>query len=318
LLVALCAASVSAAEADGGYAGSFLQVPIGARPTAMGGAYIAVSNDGAGALYNPAGLATLKKLMFSSSYRAMQLDRKLGYASLIIPVEGDAALGLQWLYAGSGSVTARDADGYALDHEFSSNNHDFAAVFAKKFEKYVAAGARLNYYVSTIPEVSTNSIGFDVGAMLYVDQLFDRAKRETFPIKDIQLGLTVRNIGYKLPWNSQMYNITYGGVNEGYTQDDRVPIQVGLGASATFFERKLLLASDVIKNEKQAFQFRAGGEYYVVPEFAIRAGYGEKRFTAGTGYIFKFHKNSLAIDYAFSTDRADEGSEHIFSFDFLF
>ena len=107
-LIALCTASVSAADGDGGYAGSYLQVPIGARPTAMGGAYIAVSNDGAGALYNPAGLCEIKKLMFSSSYRAMQLDRKLGYVGLMIPVEGDASIGLQWIYAGSGSVTARD------------------------------------------------------------------------------------------------------------------------------------------------------------------------------------------------------------------
>ena len=34
-------------EADGGTAGAFLQIPTGARPTAMGGAYISISDDGA-------------------------------------------------------------------------------------------------------------------------------------------------------------------------------------------------------------------------------------------------------------------------------
>ena len=44
------------ADARGGYAGSFFQIPAGARPTAMGGAYTAISNDGAAPLFNPAGL----------------------------------------------------------------------------------------------------------------------------------------------------------------------------------------------------------------------------------------------------------------------
>ena len=50
----------------------------------------------------------------------------------------------------------------------------------------------------------------------------------------------------------------------------------------------------------------------------LRAGYGDGRLAAGTGYLFAVGKHQLAIDYAFSTDKADEGSEHIFSFDLLF
>ena len=87
VIVLLIAAGLTvpavAAEGDGGQAGAFLQVPIGARPTAMGGAYLAVSDDGAAPLFNPAGIALLRRPMFSSSYRFMQLDRSLGYASLL-------------------------------------------------------------------------------------------------------------------------------------------------------------------------------------------------------------------------------------------
>ena len=34
--------------------------------------------------------------------------------------------------------------------------------------------------------------------------------------------------------------------------------------------------------------------------------------------MFKFGERALAIDYAFSSDKVDEGSDHIFSFDLLF
>jgi len=50
----------------------------------------------------------------------------------------------------------------------------------------------------------------------------------------------------------------------------------------------------------------------------LRGGYSDKRLVAGTGYLFQIGKNALSVDYAFSTDKADEGAEHIFSFDLLF
>ncbi|MGD8922665.1 MAG: PorV/PorQ family protein [Candidatus Zixiibacteriota bacterium] len=318
VLLAVLATGALAADGDGGYAGAFLQVPIGARPTALGGAYVAVSNDGAGVLYNPAGLTAVKQLLFASSYRAMQLDRKLGYVNFLIPVEGDATLGFSYLYAGSGSVTARDADGYALDHNFDFNNHDFSVIFAKQFEKYLSLGGRLHFYYARFPEVDATSVGFDIGGMLHVDELINRETREFMPVRDIQVGLVVKHISVKYPWNSQEYNIRYTTDDLGYVQDDKVPIEVALGASARFLQRKLMLTTDLSKNDKQATEFHGGAEYFISPEFALRAGYGDKRLTAGTGYVFKFGKRLFAVDYAFSTDKADEGSEHIFSFDLLF
>jgi len=316
--VVLVAAAVTAEDGDGGYAGSFLQVPIGARPTAMGGAYIGVSNDGAGALFNPAGLANLKSRLFATSYRVMKLDRKLGYVTAVFPIQNEATLGVHWLYAGSGSVTMRDFNGRPLDADFSQNNHAFAVLFAKRFEKYFSFGIKLNYYHATIPEVTASSIGFDCGLMLYVDELIDREKRDELPIKNIQAGLTIKNLGMKYPWNSQKFNTVYRGDSRGFEQDDKVPLEIGLGGSARVFKSKLLLAADVVKNEEQGAVFQTGTEFIITSDFVVRGGYGDKRFTAGTGYVFKFGKQLLAIDYAFSTDKADEGSEHIFSFDLLF
>jgi hypothetical protein len=318
LLPLLIATSVPAGEGDGGYAGVFLQVPIGARPTGMGGAYLAVSNDGAGALYNPAGLVTLQRLTFATSYRAMKLDRSLGYVSLLIPVENRAVLGFNWLYAGSGSVVARDNDGYELDHEISQNNHDFSAIFAKRFEKFLSVGMKLNYYHLAMTDISASSIGFDFGVMLYIDQLFDRERRVDLPVKDMQIGLTAKYINVKFPWNSEKYNLAHTGNTRGYEQRDQIPVEIGLGGSARVLKRKLLLAVDLLKNVKQGPEFHAGGEYSPVPEVGLRAGFGDGRFSVGAGHVMKLGKQILAVDYAFSTDKADEGSEHIFSFDLLF
>jgi len=307
-----------AADGDGGNAGAFLQVPIGARPTAIGGAYIAVADDGAGPFFNPAGIANLKKNLFASSYRAMQLDRTLAYASILFPAKGNTALGVSWLYGGSGSVATRNNEGKLLGHDISQNNHDFSVIFAKRFEGFFSAGFRASYLHTTFAEMTAYTVSFDIGAMFYLDYLFDRETRDLMPIHDIKIGVVVRNLAAKYKWNNQKYYLQYSDYVLGSNQDDKVPFELGLGSSARFLNRKLLLAADIIINEKENAAFHGGGEYFVSPEFALRTGFSDGRFTAGSGYLFNLKNYALAIDYAFSTDKADEGSEHIFSFDFLF
>jgi hypothetical protein len=314
----LLAGAVSAEEGDGGYAAPWLQVPVGARPTAMGGAYLAISDDGAAPMFNPAGLGKLQRPLLASSYRAMALDRTLGYVTAVSPVRGQSALGVHWLYAGSGKVEARDSDGYPTGHDISLAAHDIAIIFAKQVAPYLAIGVNMNYVLVDMPELDANSIGFDFGAMLYVEQLFDRENRDALAIRDLQVGIVAKHFGQRFKFVSDKYNLKYTTSDIGTEQEDKVPVEIGLGVSGRLFDRRLLLASDVLKTEHQGAALHAGAEYFVTEQFMLRGGYSDKRLTAGTGYLFKLGTKGLAIDYAFSTDKVDEGSEHIFSFDLLF
>lgn len=318
LTLVLTTPSLFAVEGNGGYANAFLQVPIGARPTSLGGAYIAVSDDAAGVLFNPAGHNSLVRPLLGLSYRAMQLDRKLGYVTGLIPVKNNSTIGLHYLYAGYGSVEARDGDGYLVGHEISMNNHQFSVTFAKRFEDYISAGVNVSYIHSAYTEIKGNTIGFDFGAMLYVDELVSREKRDQMPVQAITMGLVVRNITKTLRWNSELYTFKYSTDGLGAEQTDEFPIEVGVGGSARFFKRALLLSVDAVKNTKQEFSPRFGAEYQLIKELALRAGYGQDRLAAGAGFLFSIGARTLAVDYAFSPERVDEGSEHIFSFDFLF
>ena len=324
LLISLCivlagVAVVSAEDGDGGYAAAFLQVPIGARPTGMGGAFIAVSDDGAAAFYNPAGIAALHKPMFSTSYRAMSLDRSLGYVGIMFPTRGNSSLGFNWLYAGSGSVEARNSDGDPLGYDFTQHNHAISVIFAKRFENYASAGFRGTYLHSQFAEMSAFTVSFDLGFMFYFSQLYDRDVRETIFVQDIQAGIVVRNLAATYKWNNENYLREHIGPDAiASDKEDKVPMAFGFGSSARFFKRKLLLDTDLLKSEQHDFAVHAGAEFFITPQFAVRGGYSDKSLTAGTGYVFKFGNRVLAVDYAFSSAKVDEGSEHIFSFDLLF
>ena len=310
--------TIRAEDGDGGYAGAFLQVPVGARPTAMGGAYLGISDDGAGVLYNPAGIAVIRKPVFATSYRAMKLDRQLGYVTVLFPAKGYSTVGVHWLYAGVGDVEGRDSDGALTGNVLSMNNHVFSLLFAKRFVPLFSAGLKASYQHSQFAEMTAYCVSFDLGLMFYLDQLVNRERRDLMPVQDIRAGLVIKHMEAKYIWNNEDYLLRYTEGNQfGVEQEDKVPTVIGLGGSARFFERKLLVAADMRKNAEQDLAFHGGLEYTLIPEAALRGGYSDGRFTAGAGYLFKMGRHTLAVDYAFSTDRADEGSEHIFSFDLL-
>lgn len=318
-ILAVLSPNINSAEGEAGYAGSFLQIPIGARPSGMGGAYLAISDDGSGPLFNPAGSANLKSRIFTTSYRVLGLDRTLAYASIIFPAKANSVVGVNWLYAGSGSVEARNSVGQPLGHEISLNTHDFGVLFAKRFEDAVAAGLKLNYYHADFTEISSGSVGIDFGLMLYVDQLFDREKRDFMKVRNIQIGATAKNIGSRFVWNNGNYMARYRGINVSASeQEDDIPVEFGLGTSARFLNQSLTIAGDFLKDTKTDARIHAGAEYLHQRKMAIRGGISDGSLTAGAGYVFKIGKQTLAIDYAFSTDKVGEGEEHIFSFDLLF
>jgi len=303
--------NLTAATEDGGYAGAFLKMAIEARPAAMGGAYVGFSNDAAGQLYNPAGLQTITTRIFSSSYRLMKLDRKMGFISMVLPTRLQSALGVSWLYAGYGDVEGRDKAGFLSGEMISSNEHVFGVSFAKRFVPYLGLGVKLNFYLKKHAGISANSIGIDLGGLLHIDSLFPYGSMEYKAINDIQVGGTIKHIAAKYPWEEE-------DVDLAATRTDEFPMAFALGASFKTFKRKLLVAADLEKNTKQSFLVRLGAEYFIDRGLRIRSGVNDGTLTAGAGFSFELDRVMLVINYAFVNERVDEGSDHIFTLDLNF
>ncbi|SYZ73895.1 conserved hypothetical protein [Candidatus Zixiibacteriota bacterium] len=296
---------------DGGYAGAFLQMSVQARPAAMGGAYIGYSDDAAGQLYNPAGIASVTQKTFTSAYRMMKLDRKLGFVSMLFPTRLESALGFSWVYAGYGSLAERNTSGQDLGTTIGSNEHDFAISFAKHFLPALNVGTKLNYYYKTLGDQNANSVGINLGIMIMADSLFPYGYMDKKPITDIRIGLVVDHIAAKYPWNGASNSLSA-------TQNDKFPVTFGLGVSGRTINRQLLILADLEKNTKQSAKFRFGGEFDMKNNFKLRAGLNNGILTAGMGYKFMMKSFALQFDYAFLAERTDEGSDHLFGFSLIF
>jgi len=328
-LIILCLPLLSLAEVGtGGYAGAYMKLSVEPRPAAVGGAYIAISDDAAGQLYNPAGVSAIRHSVFTSSYRAMTLDRSMGFVSILMPTRNKSALGLSWQYVGSGSVDIRNNDGDNMGTSMSSNEHIFSITFSKQFTPFLGLGSKLQYLLKdgfssggtatkrnfdVIYDNSASSIGINLGALLFVDSLFEYGTMEAKPFNDIKVGLVFNNLAAEYKWSSN------DNPNLSSAPADKFPYIVTGGVSFKTFQRNLLVALDLEKVEKRAISVKFGGEYRYNNKFALRTGLDDGIITAGLGYQFDLGENNiLEFDYAFSSARVEEGSDHLFGFHFKF
>lgn len=310
----MCVTQVShAGDGEAGFLAPWLEVPMVARAAAMGDAFVSVQGGLQGSMYNPANISDLRKARFTSSYRVMQLDRRLLHAGVSAPLPEDATLALTWRYADYGHLAIRQsATGQELGGTLGQDEHFFTLVFAKRFSKKVSLGVGASYYNYKFDDITANSALVEIGGLFHLDQVF--YDRETLPdakITDMNLGLSIKGIGSKVPINTSDYYGTNDGVDTSYS----IPIKVSVGASARAFDRQLLVATEIEEHEILGPRVKFGAEYTLRNQLALRAGLNRGDLTAGAGFIFGLGKNSLIIDYAFQAGRVEEGSEHIFTFE---
>ena len=98
---------ISYANGPGTTTANFLKIGIGARATAMGEAFTALSNDGTSLYWNPAGLIQMEKRELSATYNLWFQQIKQGYLGFGFPSLG-GIVGLGANYVDMGEIEGRD------------------------------------------------------------------------------------------------------------------------------------------------------------------------------------------------------------------
>ena len=88
--------TISAQNKVGTTAADFLSIPIGARATAMGGAFVANAKDVTAAYWNPGALAKLNSSEFTASYADWIFGTNHNWAGLVIKLDNDNAFAISF------------------------------------------------------------------------------------------------------------------------------------------------------------------------------------------------------------------------------
>ncbi|MFQ6115663.1 MAG: hypothetical protein ACE5NG_16505, partial [bacterium] len=205
LWLALVSGFMPCLFAQGGVAGAFLRLGIGARAKAMGDAYTALARGIEASYYNPAGLPYLENKEFMSSYRFLSLDRQFTSLGFGVPIQPkvdksgsrviDGGFALSWIHAGVGDIDGRDSDG-RHSGDLSNSENAFVFSFALNPVRILSLGLSVKVLWNRFPDVgikgetvSASGVGFDFGALLS-------------PIQWVTFGVAVKDINSKYAWNT--------------------------------------------------------------------------------------------------------------------
>jgi hypothetical protein len=281
-LLALAALALLAGSAfagsDGrkGTAGATeLQIPVGARGTALGGA-VAGDVTGIEAMYwNPAGLAATNATEALFTHTEYFAGMKLNYAGIAAKAGGFGTLGFAAKVLSIGDVLvtteqAPDGTGEVLTPTFSV----LGLTWAREFTDRVNFGATANYVSENLANNTATGVAFDFGVQYLTGW------------KGVKIGMTMKNIGNAMSFTGPGFEILTRDPAADPNAGNR-----GLSFSSTSFNMPsyftLSSSVDVLRSSDQAlvalgsFQnnnfsgdnVRGGLEWAFKDAFALRGSY---------------------------------------------
>ncbi len=289
---ALCLAVPPAWSAPAGFA--FLEVPVGARAAAMGGAYVSLADGAEAAFWNPAGLAGVRGTQVSGSHvefvQSLKHDQFAAAGQLF---GGGIAASIRAMY--SQPIDQRDELGN-LTGTFGSHDLEFQLAYGRQASPGLRVGAGAQVVRERIDNESATTWSGGAGAT-WLPQAHP----------SLRFGVAAQHLG-----PSAHYQIDG---QEGAPVALPAALQAG-GAWTRPLSRGFAVTTALDARATRGRQMTEGlgAELASDTGAALRLGWREgddlTRFSAGVGY----RRGTFTVDYAFVPARLDLGDTHRFSF----
>ena len=156
--------SVSAAGTD---AASFLDIPVGAGPASLGGAYTALAENGYAPVWNPAGLGFVALTEVAAQHLSYLESIRYEFLSFVHPLGAASAFGISAQYLSSGDIPETDNFGASLGH-FSSHYGAYSLALGHAFTERLSVGFSGRYIDAKISDINAHAFSGDVGTMYRV------------------------------------------------------------------------------------------------------------------------------------------------------
>ncbi|MBL4889937.1 MAG: hypothetical protein JKX97_07965 [Candidatus Lindowbacteria bacterium] len=145
-----------------------LRTGVGARPAALGNAYVGVTGDLYTMNWNPAGISFLTATEAAASHSSLIADVSHTYAAVGVPV-GSLVFGLSINYIDYGSAGQRfeiaGVNPTAIGGTLEPSAAVVSGTLAKKFTEQFAAGVNLKAVNVDLVDQSSTAVAFDAGAV---------------------------------------------------------------------------------------------------------------------------------------------------------
>lgn len=316
------------AEQVGTSMANFLKIGVGSRATAMGGAFVAMTDDASATFWNPAGLALIEKNEAMFQTTKWTADTDLYYLSVAIPLSDLGTFGASIYSFNSGDMeetTVSQPDG--TGRLFSASNFSMGISYARSFTEQLSVGFTVKYISENLSRESASAIAFDIGSIFKTDIL-----------NGMRIGLALSNLGGTMKLEGPDLNVSHD-INTGLptnkfvdaslgTQEWQLPLlfRIGLGTYVIKNENTSLSIEGAFNDSRDfASRYNLGSEFIIniveEQKVALRIGYlgnyDEAGLTAGVGLLITLAGFDFKFDYAYA-DMNRLGNAHRYTLSILF
>ncbi len=292
-------------------AAPFLQIGVGARAIAMGGAFVATANDASAMYWNPAGLGRLDGVEIIFVHTRWIAEMSYEYAGFTIPLGTAGTLGANFTLFDAGEMKVRTLE-YQEGTGVYFEARDLAIGLAYGFNltDRFSLGFNLKYISQKIWHENAESIAIDIGT------LYNTA------LEGLRIGAALTNFGADMKMAGDDLLVYYDQDPTRTGDNDRVFAELQTNSWSLPLNFQMGVAMDVINNPMHLLTLAVDGvhpidntesihlgvEYGFKGSFFVRAGYrnlflrdSEEGFTLGGGVNVALMGNfELIADYAYA------------------
>ncbi len=303
--------------------GAFSRMGFGARGIGMGNAMSTVTTGNLVSYYNPALTVFQEGNSFQTSYSFLSLDRSLNFLNFTRKFDfygkdtssqnreprSTAGFTIGVINSGVGKIDGRDNQGFKTG-ELSTSENQFFLGIANRFSKKLSIGLNAKfYYYSLYEDISSTSIGLDIGALYRVNENF-------------KVALMVSDINSKYEWNT---GDLYG--QEGTTTEDKFPVLLKIGLGYQNLEKGIIIGLDYENSGANSNIVRLGVEYNLIESLYLRGGIDQfdlsnqdrpAKPSLGFSYFKTFGDIVVGVDYAFQIEQYSPQDRHIVGVNVVF
>lgn len=307
LLTILCFRTVSAQNPNLGTSGAqFLQLPVGARSEAMGGAIVGLADDASAIFWNPAGIVKVNNVQAHFSYMNWFDLFDFNAASLVYNAGELGVFGASMvLFSTDEMEITTEEEPNGTGRFFDAGDIALGISYAKYLTDRFSVGLTVKYVNQRIWNETASGVAFDIGTQYRLD------------FQNLTIAMCMTNFGADMKYDGPDLDFTYRK-DDNFPQSRLIPsrlitqeyplplnFQVGIGFDVFEYEFvKMKGAFDVTHPNDNAERAHFGTEFAFFDRIFVRAGYkynyDDQDFTFGAGANVPLGSTAVYFDYAFS------------------
>lgn len=269
-------------DKNGTVGAQFLKISVSARASAMGGAFVALSDDISAIYHNPGGLTNLESFQSMFTLINLPADIKYHFIAAAMPVYTlRGVIGLSFANLNSGDMpvtTPMRPNG--TGENFCTSNIAGALTYATALTNHFSFGLTTKYIGLYSYGFDTHSWAVDIGT------LYDTG------VRGFNIGVRIANFGPDLKYIDETFPM---------------PVLMEIGTVFNILEMNQYKISAAFQGAriKDSFEnYALGLEGKIFDLIYLRGGYkwqtDSERFSLGAGFIIPVGRRNVKVDYSYT------------------